>query len=84
MLIKTVAEQEAIRKVAFSGGVFQNSLLVDLLHHYMGDQFSLYFHQQLSPNDENISFGQLVCAEIQQQHSFLHSKTKEHVLSNSG
>ena len=84
MLIKTVAEQEATRKVAFSGGVFQNSLLVDLLHHYMGDQFSLYFHQQLSPNDENISFGQLVCAEIQQQHSFLHSKTKEHVLSNSG
>jgi hypothetical protein len=26
----------------------------------MGKDFNLYFHEQLSPNDESISYGQLV------------------------
>lgn len=58
--IKTTAERYSTKKIAFSGGVFQNSLLVDLIHRSLGGKFSLYFHQQLSPNDENISYGQLV------------------------
>ncbi len=47
------------RHLAFSGGVWQNSLLVDLAIEVLSEKFSLYFHEKLSPNDENISFGQL-------------------------
>ncbi len=82
MIIKLVAEVQQIQHLAFSGGVFQNALLVALLHHYLSADYSLYFHQQLSPNDENISFGQLVCAEIN-HYQELTTKRKDHVLSNT-
>ncbi len=65
-LIKIIANHLQIKKIAFSGGVFQNGLLVDLILHHLRSDFDLYFHQQLSPNDENISFGQLVCYQIEQ------------------
>ena len=63
-LQKKVAEKSGINKIAFSGGVFQNGILVDLIEHYLSPQYELYFHEQLSPNDENISFGQLICHHI--------------------
>ena len=59
-IIQFVANNLKIKKIAFSGGVFQNSLLVDLIIHHLESDFELYFHQQLSPNDENISFGQIM------------------------
>lgn len=61
-IIQKVAHATDCRKLAFSGGVFQNELLIDLLIHYLQGEFELYFHQQLSPNDENISFGQILNA----------------------
>jgi hydrogenase maturation protein HypF len=57
--IKQTAEQFQVKKVAFSGGVFQNALLVDLIQQLMHSEYQLYFHQQLSPNDECIAFGQI-------------------------
>jgi hydrogenase maturation protein HypF len=54
-----IAEQLGATKLAFSGGVIQNAVLVDLMITHLSGNFELYFHQQLSPNDENISFGQL-------------------------
>ncbi len=60
VLVKTVARQSGLRKIAFSGGVFQNSVLVDFIIHCLGQDFELYFHEALSPNDENVAFGQLV------------------------
>jgi len=65
--IEAVANQEQFDKIAFSGGVFQNTLLVDLIITRLKKKFKLYFHEQLSPNDENISFGQLINYEIQQK-----------------
>jgi hydrogenase maturation protein HypF len=53
-----------INKLAFSGGVFQNGLLVDLIINRLSDRFELLFHKELSPNDENIAFGQLVRESI--------------------
>jgi hydrogenase maturation protein HypF len=47
-------------RIAFSGGVFQNRLLTDLIIDHLADDYQLIWHQQLSPNDENISFGQLM------------------------
>ena len=58
-IIRRIAEEHKVNHLAFSGGVFQNGLLVDLLFHKLENDFSLYFHQELSPNDENIAFGQL-------------------------
>lgn len=58
-IIQKVAQNVGCKKLAFSGGVFQNSLLVDLIIHHLDSEFDLFFHQQLSPNDECISFGQL-------------------------
>lgn len=63
MMVKKVAENTACKKIAFSGGVFQNALLVDLMQYHLSDQYELFFHKELSPNDENISFGQLVYAD---------------------
>ncbi len=59
-MIETYATEEKLSDVAFSGGVFQNGLLIDLIHEIMGKKFNLYFHKELSPNDECISFGQLL------------------------
>jgi len=62
-LIEIVANNIGAKKLAFSGGVFQNSLLVDMIHHLLGKKLDLFFHIQLAPNDENISFGQMVYSD---------------------
>jgi hydrogenase maturation protein HypF len=53
--------------VCFSGGVFQNTLLVNMIIEKYSKQLHLHFHRDLSPNDENISFGQLVYFDRQMQ-----------------
>ncbi len=58
--IYIVAKNQECKKVCFSGGVFQNQWLVELILSFMKSDFDLYFHKELSPNDENISFGQLM------------------------
>lgn len=57
-IIEIAATNLHIKKIACSGGVFQNTLLVDMLEKHLNKN-ELYFHSKLSPNDENISFGQL-------------------------
>lgn len=64
-VIKQIADNLKINKIACSGGVFQNALLVDLLIEQLSPTYELYFHQQLSPNDENISYGQLMLYHIE-------------------
>jgi len=59
-MIETYAKKQNIFDIAFSGGVFQNGLLIDLIYEIMDNKFNLYFHKELSPNDECISFGQLM------------------------
>jgi hydrogenase maturation protein HypF len=71
--IKKVASQDLLglpfHKICFSGGVFQNGLLLDLLIKILGENHQLYFNKNLSPNDENISFGQLMWFTIMKQGS---------------
>jgi hydrogenase maturation protein HypF len=66
-MIALVSNHFYIDKIAFSGGVFQNALLNDLLIERLSYKRKLFFHQQLSPNDESIGFGQLACFSIQQK-----------------
>lgn len=58
--IENIARHTQTKNICFSGGVFQNGLLVYLILHHLSKEFKLYFHKQLPPNDENISFGQLI------------------------
>ena len=64
-IIRTLAEIHQVRNIAFSGGVFQNALLTDLVIRELGKDHRLYFHRQLSPNDECISFGQIAYVNIE-------------------
>jgi hydrogenase maturation protein HypF len=59
-IIKESARLRQTGKISFSGGVFQNALLVDLLRSNLSPGSDLYFHRNLSPNDECISAGQIV------------------------
>ncbi len=58
--ITRVANRLNISKLVFSGGVFQNALLVDMINDFMYGKFDLYFQNEFSPNDEGIPFGQLM------------------------
>jgi len=57
--IEKVASTNKIRTLAFSGGVFQNSVLVDMIYEFLSNNFEVHLHENFSSNDENISFGQL-------------------------
>ncbi len=57
-----IARKHKVHKIAFSGGVFQNALLVDMMIEFLDGKYQLFFHKELSPNDECISFGQLMYA----------------------
>jgi hydrogenase maturation protein HypF len=59
VIIKT-ATTNNYKHVALSGGVFQNTTLVDMLLELAPKEIKLYFHKNVSPNDENSSFGQLM------------------------
>ncbi|MDH3323890.1 MAG: carbamoyltransferase HypF, partial [Flavobacteriaceae bacterium] len=59
-LIYQVAKQQNLKKIAFSGGVFQNTTLVDMLKELNRNDYQLFFNHNLAPNDENISFGQIM------------------------
>lgn len=65
-IIDEVAQKYNINKLAFSGGVFQNPLLIDLLKIQLPNNYKLHFHKKTSPNDENISFGQIVALKCKQ------------------
>lgn len=62
--VGTVQEHFGVRKLTFSGGVFQNALLTELVIEQLAQKAYLYFHRQLSPNDECIGFGQLACFQL--------------------
>lgn len=73
-IIGKTAQMTGHTHIAFSGGVFQNSVLVDLIRQQLSRDYHLYFHKQLSPNDENISFGQLAHYYLEQKTSSLQAK----------
>ena len=58
--ILKVAKLNNFEHVACSGGVFQNTIVIDMLVELAQNKIKLYFHKAVSPNDENCSFGQIV------------------------
>lgn len=58
--ILNFSKEKGFNKIALSGGVFQNTTLVDMLLELAPKEIKLYFHKDFSPNDENISYGQIM------------------------
>lgn len=58
--VRAQAERHEIHQLAFSGGVFQNALLIELLETSLGNAYELFFHEILPSNDESVALGQLV------------------------
>jgi len=82
--IARTAGRWGAQRIAFSGGVFQNAFLVDLILHRLSQKHELFFHEQLSPNDECVSFGQLICHYIRnKQHLSTKHKSDYYVLSDT-
>ncbi|MEO0731373.1 MAG: carbamoyltransferase HypF [Bacteroidota bacterium] len=79
--VRQMAARQGVVDLAFSGGVFQNVLLVELIEEALGKSYHLHFHHQVSPNDEGIALGQLAHYALQQRRSA--PKLSTHVLSHS-
>ena len=70
VIIAEISAVLGIDNLAFSGGVFQNAVLNDKIFEDLASSKKLFFHHQLSPNDENISFGQFAYfSDIQEVNS---------------
>ncbi len=65
--IERISLENQTERIAFSGGVMQNAYLVDKIIENLGEKYRLFFHRQLSPNDENIALGQLAYHYLQEQ-----------------
>jgi hydrogenase maturation protein HypF len=59
-MILDMATKYEMKMISCSGGVFQNTTLIDMLIELGQNDFKLYFNNDLAPNDENISFGQVM------------------------
>lgn len=81
-LIGIVAQNIRVANICFSGGVFQNALLTDWIQKEYSGKYRLCFHKNLSPNDENISFGQLVYYENGIRTVFIDSEGKRSYYAN--
>lgn len=62
-IAEIIRDREKINTVAFSGGVFQNSLLTrHILELFPQKGFEVLLHRELPPNDGCISYGQAAVA----------------------
>ncbi|WP_299547847.1 carbamoyltransferase HypF [Seonamhaeicola sp.] len=59
-IILKVADKSGYKHICCSGGVFQNTTLLDMLIDLNNNTRRLYFNSNFTPNDENIAFGQLM------------------------
>jgi len=63
-VIVAVARRSGERKVALSGGCFQNRYLTEhAIDRLRAENFQPYWHQRIPPNDGGISLGQIAAAQ---------------------
>jgi len=75
-MILLISDKFKINKLAFSGGVFQNALLVDLIIENTKKSKKVYFQKEVSPNDEGVALGQIAYYLNEMQH-FQHDDQNE-------
>ena len=59
-VIILIAKRHNFKTIAMSGGVFQNTTLIEMILSQSNSEFVCKFNTALSPNDESISFGQMM------------------------
>ena len=60
-LCELIKKRYKVNKVALSGGVFQNKIILEGIYHRLKKRgFEVYFHNKVPCNDAGISLGQLV------------------------
>jgi hydrogenase maturation protein HypF len=60
---REIRRQTGTGRVALSGGVFQNALLLDItIHLLQRADFEVYYHRLIPPNDGGIALGQAILA----------------------
>ena len=57
-IVRRIGVDTGLKKVAFSGGVCQNIMLLDLLHRELETDFEVYINEKVPPNDGGIALGQ--------------------------
>ncbi len=61
--ISRMSEESGLKRVALSGGVFQNKIITDGIYHKLsGEGFHVYLNEQVPCNDGGIALGQLAIA----------------------
>lgn len=80
--ITEISAHHNISQLAFSGGVFQNAFLVNIIQEKSKGKNKLYFHKLLSPNDECIGVGQLALSMLREKYP-VHQTTEDHVFSHT-
>jgi hydrogenase maturation protein HypF len=69
VVCQRIGEQTGLRKVALSGGVFQNVTLLGLTVPLLRDKgFTVYTHTLVPPNDGGLALGQAVVANFANDH----------------
>lgn len=64
-MVKLLSLDNGIKNIALSGGVFQNTVLLNYTIKLLKKNgFNVLLHKNLSPNDSSIAFGQAVFASI--------------------
>ncbi|MCL6100072.1 MAG: carbamoyltransferase HypF [Bacteroidetes bacterium] len=62
-IIREVAKRSKLNKVVLSGGCFQNAYLLNhTIEKLQKNNFSVYWHQRIPPNDGGIAVGQIALA----------------------
>lgn len=62
-MIKEISRQTGLKKVALSGGVFQNiTLLTRIVVMLEQNSFAVYLHRHMPPNDGGVALGQAIIA----------------------
>lgn len=63
-IIVDIAKKINVNKVALSGGCFQNKYLTErAIDRLSEEDFKVYWHQRVPPNDGGISLGQILAAQ---------------------
>jgi hydrogenase maturation protein HypF len=82
-MILDVSKRSGERRIVLTGGCFQNKLLLETAVRRLSEEdFQVYFHQRVPPNDGGISLGQLA-ATMRLAHIVpvvaYHTKENDHV-----
>ncbi|MEW5843576.1 MAG: carbamoyltransferase HypF, partial [Bacteroidota bacterium] len=76
-IILEIAKRSKLNKVVLSGGCFQNAFLLNrTIEKQQENNFSVYWHQRIPPNDGGIAVGQIALAlnRLSKEKSFYSSE----------